>query len=83
MCCIDPPGTHVVLPGWHIRLETSCTHILPDAAANRHLGAGAVEQVVLGTTFLAWLEQFIQVFDTHTPADTGANSAQRRCCRPF
>lgn len=64
-----------------VRVETPATHVeLDDSgklveldATNIHLGEGATEQLVLGTTFLAWLQSFIAVFDSHTHPDTGAN----------
>jgi len=68
--------------GSFIRIETpSATITLDNAgnlveldAANIHLGHGAIEKVVLGSTFAGWLQDFIAVFDAHTHPDAGPNS---------
>ncbi|MBI4516713.1 MAG: hypothetical protein HY699_12950 [Deltaproteobacteria bacterium] len=68
--------------GPFIRFETPTVKATFDSAgnlheidaANIHLGKGAVEKVVLGSTFLTWLLEFIAIFDSHTHPDAGVNN---------
>jgi hypothetical protein len=68
--------------GPFIRFETPMVKATFDSAgnlheidaANIHLGKDAIEKVVLGSTFLTWLQAFIVVFNAHVHPDTGANS---------
>jgi len=68
--------------GPFIRLETPQLHATLDdqgnlvelQAANIHLGAGAAEKLVLGSTFLTWLQSFITIFNSHSHPDAGTNN---------
>lgn len=68
--------------GSFIRVETPNLHATFDDAGNLielggqniHLGQDATEKVVLGSTFLTWLQSLITVFDTHNHPDAGTNN---------
>lgn len=69
--------------GPFIRLETPSVKVTFDDAgelheidaANIHLGKAAVEKLVLGSTFLAWLQAFLAVYEVHTHPDVGPRNA--------